>query len=382
MKNITKEELYIRQTTLHEIGKKGQQKLLETKVLVVGCGGLGNTAAVYLAASGIGFLHLVDFDKVSESNLHRQVFYKTKDIDKPKVEVLAAHIRSISPFVKVKISSTPLSKANALDLVSSVDYILDCTDSLPTKYLLNDACVLKNKPLIYGSLYKFDGYVASFNVKLSDEGFASNLRDAFPEMTKQQVPNCSEVGTLNTIVGMIGLMQANEVLKLVTGIGKPLINELLIYNSLDNSQFKMKLKSKAECHSEQKQSISEIFKKTSYFDPNCEVQDESLLISAKDLKAKLSLRAKSRGLNIISVIEDLNTTLPFEVNTKIPFSKLDDLLDHIEHVTSSRVERRNIDQEYIIICNRGISSYTTTKKIKEKYPDLNVLSLHGGITNY
>ena len=239
---ISKEQLYKRQTTLQEIGESGQQKLLQTKVIVVGCGGLGNAAAVYLAASGIGQLHLVDFDEVSESNLHRQVFYKTEDIGKPKAEALAEYIKTISPFVKVTTSKNPVSKKNVFSLISKADYVLDCTDSLPVKYLLNDACVLKDKSLIYGSLYKFDGYVASFNIKDTKGTYGTNMRDAFPEIGKQNIPNCSEVGTLNTIVGIIGLMQANEVLKLATGIGKPLVNQLLIYNSLENSQFKMNLK--------------------------------------------------------------------------------------------------------------------------------------------
>ena len=366
MKSITKEELYKRQTTLQEIGTKGQQKLLQTKVLVVGCGGLGNAAAVYLAASGISELHLVDFDTISESNLHRQVFYEIKDIGKSKVEVLAQHIQSISPFVKVKTYKIPISKENVFDIIADVHYVLDCTDSLPIKYLLNDSCVLKDKPLIYGSLYKFDGYVASFNVKDSRGAFGTNLRDAFPEMSKQQVPNCSEVGTLNTIVGIIGLMQANEVLKLVTGVGKPLTNELLIYNSLDNSQFKMKLKKFIN-----KETIANIFESTSYFDPSCEIQDQALLISADELKTMLSSRTNVREFNIISVIEDINTPLPFEVDARIPLSKL--------NVDNFEIKNR---KEYVIVCNRGISSYTATQKIKEKYPNLNVLSLKGGITNY
>lgn len=373
MKEITKDELYKRQTTLQEVGTIGQQKLLKTKVLVVGCGGLGNAASVYLAASGIGKLHLVDFDTVSLSNLHRQVFYTTEDIGKSKAEVLAKYIESISPFVKVKISETAVSKSNVFKLIKDVDYVLDCTDSLPIKYLVNDACVLKEKPLIYGSLYKFDGYVASFNIKNSEGAFGANLRDAFPEMSKQQVPNCSEIGTLNTIVGIIGLMQANEVLKLVTNTGKPLVNELLIYNSLENSQFKMKLKKSVS-----KEQIRAIFKNENYFDPNCQIQDKELLISADELKSKLSPGTTvandslvKPNLIIISVIEDLNTALPFKVDVKIPLSDLN-------------VEDLALDEqkEYVIVCNQGVSSYTATQRIKEKHPNLNVLSLERGITNF
>jgi len=366
MKKITKKQLYKRQTTLTEIGEEGQQKLLQTKVIIVGCGGLGSAAAVYLAASGIGQIHLVDFDEVSVSNLHRQVFYKVDDIGKSKIEILKNYIESISPFVKVSTSKNPVSKENVFNLISKTDYVLDCTDSLPIKYLLNDACVLKDKPLIYGSLYKFDGYVSSFNIKTTKTAFGCNLRDAFPEIPKENIPNCSEIGTLNAIVGIIALMQANEVLKLVTGVGKPLINQLLIYNSLENSQFKMKLK-----NSFTKEKIQLLFDKENYYDSSCEVQDESLLISAKALRQKLLFGEASRSLNIISVIEDKNAKLPFQVHKQIPLSKW-----------NLKLENFTTAKEYVIVCNKGISSYIATKKIKEKYPNLNVLSLKNGITNY
>ncbi len=362
---ITKKQLYKRQTTLTEIGEDGQQKLLQAKVIVVGCGGLGSVVAVYLAASGIGKIYLVDYDVVDASNLHRQVFYKIDDIGKPKAEILANHIKTISPFVKVNFSNNAISKSTVFNEINDCDFVLDCTDSLPIKYLLNDACVLKDKALIYGSLYKFDGYVASFNIKLPST-YSANLRDAFPEISKEAIPNCSEVGTLNTIVGIIGLMQANEVLKLVTNIGNPLINQLLIYNSLENTQYKMKLK-----QSFTKDIIQQVFKNESYYNANCEIQRKEWLISAKELRKKLAFGEASRGLHVISVIEDTEMKLPFAVRKKIPLSKLE--------VTQLNFINKN---EYVIVCQRGISSYTATQKIKKKYPNLKVLSLKGGITNY
>ena len=138
MKEITQEQLYKRQTTLKEVGEIGQQKLLRTKITVVGCGGLGNVVAVYLAATGIGEIHLVDFDVVSISNLHRQVFYKTSDVGKSKVEILSNYIQTIAPFAKVSTTNQPISKQNVLDIIKNTDFVLDCTDSLPIKYLLND----------------------------------------------------------------------------------------------------------------------------------------------------------------------------------------------------------------------------------------------------
>jgi adenylyltransferase/sulfurtransferase len=161
-------------------------------------------------------------------------------------------------------------------------------------------------------------------------------------------------------------MQANEVLKLVTNIGKPLIDQLLIYNSLENSQFKMKLKK-----SFTKEKIQALFDEENYYDPSCEVQDESLLISAKALKQKLLFGEASKGLYIISVIEDKEVRIPFEVRQKIPLSNLKE----------KQLNFTN-DNEYVIICQRGISSYIATQQLKEKYPNLNILSLKGGITSY
>ncbi|MEZ4842303.1 MAG: HesA/MoeB/ThiF family protein, partial [Flavobacteriaceae bacterium] len=344
MNNIHPQLLFKRQTTLAEIGQKGQQRLLDASVVIIGCGGLGTVAAAYLAGSGIGSIHLVDFDVVDVSNLHRQVFYKTEDVGKPKVEVLASYVNNIAPFTKISFTNHPVSKQNIFEVIGKGDVVLDCTDSLPIKYLINDACVLKEKPLVYGSLYKFDGYVASFNIKNDDE-FSANLRDAFPEISQQAIPNCSEIGTLNTIVGIIGLMQANEVLKLVTEIGKPLQNELLIYNSLENSQYKIKLKK-----SFTKKVIEKIFESENYIDASCEVQDRNLLITAEDLK-------KSNNYEIISVIEDVNAPLLFKATVKIPFSKFD--INAIE---------LNETHQYVVVCNRGITSYIATQQLKEKYP--------------
>lgn len=363
-------QLFIRQTTLTEIGESGQQKLQQTTVLIVGCGGLGNTVATSLAASGIGSIHLVDFDVVDVSNLHRQLFFTLEDVRKSKVEVLGNYLKKIAPFTTIFEYNLVINKDNIFELLTDMDYVLDCTDSLPTKYLLNDACVLKNKPLIYGSLYKYDGYVAGFNIPQGKVQFSTNLRDAFPVISKDAIPNCSEIGTLNTIVGIIGLLQANEVLKLVCGIGNPLIDELLIYNSIENFQYKMKLKMTDSSQSERMKRISQIFEKESYFDPSCEMQDISLLITAKELK-ELFIKKSKNEIHLISVIEDISTSLPFQVHAKIPLSKLD--ANHLEF-------DKNV--KHIIVCQKGFSSYMATQKIKEKYPDLEVLSLTGGIRNY
>ena len=357
--NVTKKNLFKRQITLPEIGEIGQQKLQDASVLVVGCGGLGSPVAVYLASSGIGKIHLVDFDFVDISNLHRQVFYSLDDVGKSKVAVLSAFIKKRAPFTEVSFTTKPITKENVFDLISEFDIVVDGTDSLPTKYLLNDACVLKNKPLVYGSLYKFDGYVASFNVLQKDGSYSANLRDAFPEIATD-IPNCSEAGTINSIVGMIATQQVNEVLKLITGIGKPLANELLIYNSLQNTQLKMKLKSKFL-----KDKIAKLFKMQTYFDAACTVQNSDWQISSEDLRLKLN----DSDIELIAVLSNLK--LPFKVHQTIPIHQFD-------------ADKFNVDytKTYVMVCQRGFNSYKATKLLKEKYPNLNVLNLSGGITSY
>lgn len=363
MDEVSREKLFKRQITLSEIGEEGQHKLQESKVLVVGCGGLGSPIGVCLAASGIGQLHLVDFDTVDVTNLHRQVFYSLDDVGKYKSEVLADFIQRRAPFTNVTFSKESITKTNIIELISEYDIIIDGTDSLPTKYLLNDICVLQNKPLVYGSLYKFDGYVSVFNLKQENGSFSANLRDAFPVMNTD-IPNCEEAGTLNAIVGMIAAAQVNEVLKIITGVGKPLCNQLLIYNALQNSQLKMKLQAKVS-----KDEIHKIFEKESYYDASCDVQNPDWLISSEELRKKLSFRAESRNLELIAVLPNL--TLPFEVDRTIPIQDLDVEKFHI-----------NPEKTYIMVCQRGMTSYKATSMLKKRYPEANVISLIGGVSQY
>jgi len=359
MSQISKSDLFKRQITLSEIGEVGQQKLQEAKILVVGCGGLGSPISVYLASSGIGKLHLIDFDTVDISNLHRQVFYSLKDIGKFKSECLSNFIQQRAPFTEVSFSREAITKENAIELISEYDVIIDGTDSLPTKYLLNDVCVILEKPLVYGSLYKFDGYVSAFNLKQEDGSFSANLRDAFPDMNTTTA-NCEEAGTLNAIVGMIATAQVNEVLKIITGIGKPLTNELLIYNVLQNTQLKMKLSSNIF-----KDEIVSLFNTQNYFDSACGTQNPDWQISPKELKNKIG----DPNLELIAVLPNLK--LPFKVHQTIPIQEFD-------------ASTLNVDKEktYVMVCQRGFNSYKATEQLKEKYPSLQVFNLTGGIRNY
>ena len=359
--NEEKKNMFIRQTTLPELGERGQKKIENAKIAIIGCGGLGSAAAVYLAGSGIGHIHLIDYDEIDQSNLHRQVFYHLNQAGESKTKVLSDHINSLNPFVKTSADNKALTKDSIHSQLSGYSIIVDCTDSLVTKYLLNDYCVLHDKVLVYGSLYKHDGYVGVFNLA-SESGRTANLRDAFPEMPKKHVPNCSEIGTLNPIVGIIGLMQANEVIKLVTGLGEPLENQILIYNTLDNSQYRMNLRP-----SFPKSRIKDYYASETYFDATCEVQEKALLIESSELKKRLA----SKDLKILSVIENEEVKHPFKIDLRMPVTKFD----------SEKLEPF-LDHDIVVVCHKGISSYSTTKRIKKKFPDMNVFSLKGGIDRF
>ncbi|MGV6845742.1 MAG: ThiF family adenylyltransferase [Lutibacter sp.] len=356
---ISPTEYFKRQTTLLEIGEEGQKKLLQSKVIVIGCGGLGSPLSIYLATSGVGNIHLVDFDKVSISNLHRQVFYTLSDVNKFKSEVLAAAIKKRTPFTNVTYSTKAISKDTILNLISNYDVVVDTTDSLPIKYLINDACVLVAKPLIYGSLYKFDGYVATFNVKDNMGNYSCNLRDAFPKISTD-IPNCEEAGTLNGIVGVIALLQANEVIKFITKTGNLLTNQLLIYNSLKNSQLKIKLVKN------NKLNFNELFLNNNYSQIYCESQKKELLISNVELQKIIN----NSEIKIISVIEDRSYNIPFKNYTKTPYSRFS--------ITDFKPD---YNKKYIVVCKKGITSYDITLKLLGSFPKLKVFSLKGGIEN-
>lgn len=234
-------ERYGRQMILKGFGEANQQKLLQAKVLVVGAGGLGCPALQYLAAAGIGTIGIVDNDAVSLSNLHRQVLYTTDDIGLPKAEVAASRLRRVNPQIKIVSYTIRLNVSNALDTIREYDLVIDGTDNFASRYLVNDACGILNKPLVYGAVSQYEGQVAVFNVS-DKNGHKVNYRDLFPASPKNgEVANCEQAGVLGVLPGIIGTMQAAEAIKLITGIGKPLLNKLLTYNVLTNEIYDVHL---------------------------------------------------------------------------------------------------------------------------------------------
>ena len=242
MNSNTSYERYSRQITLKEFGEAGQQKLLRAKVLMIGAGGLGCAALQYLAAAGIGHIGIIDDDVVALNNLHRQTLYRMADIGLPKAKQAALVLDRLNPEIVIEALNERLTVANALDRLQPYDIIIDGTDNFSSRYMINDACVLLNKPLVYGAVSRFDGQVAVFNCTLDSKEVATNYRDLFPQPPAAgEVANCAETGVLGVLPGIIGALQASETIKLITGIGFPLVNKLFTYNALNNRSFELEI---------------------------------------------------------------------------------------------------------------------------------------------
>jgi molybdopterin/thiamine biosynthesis adenylyltransferase len=220
---------YSRHIILPRIGAAGQRKLLQARVLCVGAGGLGSPAAMYLAAAGVGTLGIVDFDRVDLTNLQRQILHDTADVGRPKVDSAAERINDINPDVRVEKHNVVLSSDNALDILGQYDIVVDGSDNFPVRYLVNDACQFLGKPLVYGSIYQFDGQASVF---LPGKGNPC-YRCLFPQPPPPgSVPSCAEAGVFGVLPGIVGSIQAVEAIKLITGVGEPLVGRLLLFDAL------------------------------------------------------------------------------------------------------------------------------------------------------
>jgi sulfur-carrier protein adenylyltransferase/sulfurtransferase len=245
---LTKEEVarYSRHLIIPDVGVDGQKRLKNAKVLVVGAGGLGSPALLYLAAAGVGTLGVIDFDVVDESNLQRQVIHGQSDIGRPKAESARDSVAEINPFVKVVLHQTHLNSENALDIFRDYDLILDGTDNFATRYLVNDAAVLLGKPYVWGSIFRFEGQVSVF-WEDAPNGQGLNYRDLYPEPPPPgMVPSCAEGGVLGVLCASIGSIMVTEAIKLLTGIGDPLLGRLMVYDALEMSYRTIKIRKDPE----------------------------------------------------------------------------------------------------------------------------------------
>ncbi|WP_374949321.1 ThiF family adenylyltransferase [Mucilaginibacter sp.] len=222
---------YSCQMALPGFNQSAQGLLQQAKVLIVGAGGLGCPAAQYLTSSGVGTLGIADYDRVSESNLHRQILYTPDDIGLLKAEVAHARLSAQNPGIQINLHTTKITSYNVLQVFEDYNLVLDGTDNFETRYLLNDAAVLQNKPLVYGAIYQYEGQVAVWNLPNADGTRGPNYRDLYPQVNAAQIPNCSVGGVIPTLAGMIGCMQANEVIKIITGTGEVLAGKVLLFDA-------------------------------------------------------------------------------------------------------------------------------------------------------
>ncbi|HEY4005236.1 MAG TPA: adenylyltransferase/sulfurtransferase MoeZ, partial [Pseudonocardia sp.] len=245
---LTKDEVerYSRHLIIPEVGMAGQKRLKNAKVLVIGAGGLGSPALLYLAAAGVGTLGIVEFDEVDSSNLQRQIIHGQSDIGRPKGESARDSIKETNPFVEVRLHQTRLDSSNALDIFRDYDLILDGTDNFATRYLVNDAAVLLGKPYVWGSIFRFEGQASVF-WEDAPNGLGLNYRDLYPEPPPPgMVPSCAEGGVLGVLCASIGSIMVTEAIKLITGIGEPLLGRLMVYDALEMSYRTIKIRKDPE----------------------------------------------------------------------------------------------------------------------------------------
>lgn len=358
---------YARHIVLPQVGLVGQKKLLNTRVLCIGAGGLGSPVAMYLAASGVGRIGIVDYDVVDLTNLHRQILHSTEDIGRPKTESALQALKRINPDVQVDVYQTKLTSSNAISIIESYDIVIDGTDNFPTRYLTNDACVMLKKPNIYGSIFQFEGQASVFAPHLAGPCY----RCLYPEPPPPgAVPSCAEGGVFGVLPGLIGMIQATETIKLVLGIGESLIGRLLLYNALEMKFREIKVRKDPACPvCGEKPTITKLIDYEQYCSgkaaPTEAINEDEVTVF--DLKEVID-----NGKTDVKLI-DVRELEEYRI-AKIPGFSL---------YPMSTLERRYSEldpsQKYYILCKSGGRSLKAVKFLKErgfKY----VKSIKGGIT--
>lgn len=349
--NLSSEEQqqYNRHLILDEIGEAGQLKLKQAKVLVIGAGGLGCPILQYLTAAGVGNVGIIDHDIVAQSNLQRQILYSHDDIGKYKAEVAANKLSGLNPFVNFEIYLERLTSEIAVELFSKYDMIVDGSDNFPTRYLVNDASVLTNKPVVFGSIFKFEGQVSVFNYQTGP-----TYRCLYPNAPKpNEVPNCSETGVLGVLPGIIGSLQANEVLKIICGIGDVLSGKLLTYNALTMQQLVLSF---------QKNKVIQITGLDADYDLFCGLPKSNLEITKNEFEKNLE------QYNLLDVREDYERVQHHIGGLHIPLGEL-----------ASRVNEISQDKDLVVYCKAGVRSKIAIDVLKNKGFTKQLLNLKGGL---
>ncbi len=352
---------YSRHFNLPNFSRAAQLKLKQAKVLLIGTGGLGSPMALYLTAAGVGHIGLIDADVVDLSNLQRQVLYTTKDIGQSKVEIAAQRLSALNPHVSFTTYNEYLSVDNAIDIISQYDIIADGTDNFPTRYLVNDACVLTGRVNVYASIFRYEGQVAVFNQVLQDGTRSANYRDLYPTPPPAgSVPDCAAGGILGVMAGVLGNLQALEVIKAITGIGDGLINQILLVDTLSMSFRKLKYSKKADTN------ITELVN----YDEFCGVQSSEITtmaikeITVQDLK---EWRDSGKAHQLVDVREA----------NEYEFANIDGDLIPLGSIMSAQDKIKD-DVDVVLMCRSGQRSAAAVDALQKAGFD-NLYNLKGGI---
>lgn len=338
---------YSCQVSLPGFGEAGQQLLQNARVLVVGAGGLGCPAAQYLAAAGVGTLGIADFDTVSIGNLHRQVLFTPEEVGQKKVKVACEKLQKQNPGIKLVPHEVKVTALNVMDLLQHYDMVLDGTDNFDTKYLLNDACVLAGKPLVYGAIYQYEGQVAVWNLPNGNGSRSPNYRDVFAEVDASQVPNCAEGGVIPTLAGMVGCMQANEVIKIITNTGEALAGKLLL---LDAQTLQSRIIK-----------VGKVSKVTIEKLPEAE---EVPTISVAELKQSMA----HGHFELLDVRRAEERDVFHIGGAHVPLDQLGQKLPQLQTA-----------KKLVVYCASGKRSGEAVKRIRKHFPELTIYSLEGGM---
>ncbi|MFD2146704.1 molybdopterin-synthase adenylyltransferase MoeB [Mucilaginibacter antarcticus] len=338
---------YSCQIALPGFGKDAQVALRQAKVLIIGAGGLGCPSAQYLAAAGIGVLGIADFDTVSLSNLHRQVLYTPSDVGKLKVIVACQKLKQQNPGITLVPHDVRITSDNIIDIIQQYDIIIDGTDNFETRYLINDACVIAGKPLVYGAIYQFEGQAAVWNVTNADGSRSPNYRDLFPKVDETQIPNCADGGVIPTIAGIIGCIQANEVIKYITKAGELLAGKMMLFDALNMQSRVVKIGKVSRTQ------ITTLMQTT-----------DTPTMSVSQVKQGLT----NNTLDLIDIRTDQERD---EVDIGGIHFEADEIDDNTDYLINQKVK--------VLYCSSGKRSGEAVKIIREKHPQAKVYSLAGGL---
>lgn len=363
---LSRDELrrYSRHLLLENVGEEGQVRLKEARVLLVGAGGLGSPAAMYLAAAGVGTLGIVDADRVDETNLQRQILHGSSDIDRPKTDSARETIGEINPFVAVQLYPERITSDNALEIARDYDILIDGSDNFPTRYLINDTGVLLSKPVIYGSIFRFEGQVSVF-AAADGPCYRCLFRDPPPPGL---IPSCAEAGVLGVLPGIVGTIQATEAIKLILGIGETLVGRLLLIDALTMNFRSMQLKPDPQCPACGTHEITELIDYEQFCGQEVmtDKKNEDVgSISARELSERI---AGGDTLNIVDVRE------PFEWQiAKIPGARLIPMREVMSHLDELRSGKPTV-----LYCHSGVRSLRVARDLAAAGIS-GLLNLEGGI---